>query len=128
VPSPETERARELRNRMTKLEWRVWGRLRGRQLGYKFRRQLPVGRYFVDFVCLAARLAVEIDGSGHDDEGRDVRKSAFLEEHGFRVVRYSAQQVDESLDGVISEIYEELHAPTRPCGPPPRRAGRSGVT
>jgi very-short-patch-repair endonuclease len=59
VHSPETERARELRNNMTKAEWFVWSRLRSRQVaGYKFRRQVPLGPYFADFACLSARLVL----------------------------------------------------------------------
>jgi len=54
--------------------------LRGRRLaGHKFRRQLAVGPYFIDFVCLKSRLAVEIDGAGHEEES-DQRKTAYLEE------------------------------------------------
>ena len=73
--SQQTERARELRNNMTKVEWFVWSRLRGRQVGgYKFRRQVPIGPYFADFFCPLARLVVEIDGEGHEAE-RDDRKT-----------------------------------------------------
>jgi len=84
---PRTERARELRNNMTNTEWRVWSRLRGKQLlGFKFRRQLAIGEYFVDFACVAGRLAVEIDGPLHDEES-DRRKTNYLEAQGFRVTR-----------------------------------------
>ncbi|HEY3084978.1 MAG TPA: DUF559 domain-containing protein [Candidatus Dormibacteraeota bacterium] len=115
MPSPETERARELRRDMSGTERRVWYRLRGKRLaGHKFRRQLPVGPYFVDFVCLKARLVVEIDGAGHEDEDRDWRKTEYLESQGFRVLRVPAHETDQGLDDVIGWIYAELEPPTSP--------------
>ena len=125
---PETERARELRNNMSDTEWRVWSRLRGKQLdGRKFRRQLPIGPYFADFACLSARLVVEIDGTEHDDES-DKRKDEYLESQGFRVVRFPVTEVDESLDDVVDAIFFNLESP-HPAVPfgqgrPPRRGGR----
>jgi very-short-patch-repair endonuclease len=72
--SPEIHRARYLRNNMTETERRVWSRLRNRQVdGYKFRRQVPVGPYFVDFLCRSDRIAIEIDGPLHEEES-DKRK------------------------------------------------------
>jgi very-short-patch-repair endonuclease len=63
---------------MTKTERRVWSRLCRRQVGgYKFRRQVPVGPYVVDFMCVSDRLAVEVDGAGHEDEESDERKTKF---------------------------------------------------
>jgi len=106
--SPEVQRARELRNNMTKVEWFVWSRLRGRKVGgYKFRRQVPIGPYFADFACLAARFVVEVDGEGHDAD-RDARKTALLEARGYRVYRVNVQEVDESIDDVMDSIYEAL--------------------
>jgi very-short-patch-repair endonuclease len=109
--SPTTERARELRNNMTKAEWFVWSRLRGRQMaGYKFRRQFPIGPYFADFACLSARLVVEVDGGeGHGQES-DEQKTAFLKSRGYRVVRIPIQSLDESIDDVMDTIYCELAA------------------
>jgi very-short-patch-repair endonuclease len=96
---------------MTATEWRVWLRLRGKVLGgYKFRRQLAIGPYFADFVCLSARLVIEIDGPFHEDES-DARKTAYLESQGFRVVRFPVGAVDEALDGVMDAIYWELQLP-----------------
>jgi len=65
---PRTLRARDLRSRSTDAEWKIWSILRNRQLGgFKFRRQVPIDRYFADFACLDAGLVVEIDGSQHTD-------------------------------------------------------------
>ena len=62
------QRAQQLRREMSRTEWRLWFRLRGRQLmGRKFRRQVPIGPYFADFACLEARLVVEVDGEHHGD-------------------------------------------------------------
>ena len=113
---------------MSNTEWRVWSRLRGMELaGFKFRRQLAIGRYFADFACVSARLIVEIDGPEHEEES-DKRKDLYLESQGFRVARFCVAEVDESLDDVIEGIYCELEAP-HPAVPfgqrrPPRRAGR----
>jgi very-short-patch-repair endonuclease len=104
VHPPEVERARELRNNMTKVECFVWSRLRNRQLaGYKFRRQVPIGPYFADFACLTARLVVKVDGDTHTEEA-DAMKTAFLEGRGFRVVRISVGEVDDSIDDVMDAI------------------------
>jgi very-short-patch-repair endonuclease len=99
---------------MTETERRVWGRLCNRQVdGYKFRRQFPVGPYFVDFMCLSERLAVELDGPLHDDES-DRRKTEWLQRSGYRLIRISVSDVDDSLDDVIHVIYLELTQPLKP--------------
>jgi very-short-patch-repair endonuclease len=134
--SPETYQARYLRNNMTETERRVWSRLRSRQLGgYKFRRQVPVGPYFIDFLCISESLVVEVDGAGHEAESDD-RKTRWLEAHGYRVLRIPVVDVDESMDDVIHGIYLELTEPSLPvripppgvlatrAGRPPRGAGR----
>jgi very-short-patch-repair endonuclease len=93
---------------MTKLERFVWSRLRGRKVGgYRFRRQVPLGPYFADFLCPAARFVVEVDGEGHDG-ARDDSKTLWLEERGYRVHRVSAQEVDDSIDDVMDSIYKAL--------------------
>jgi very-short-patch-repair endonuclease len=97
---------------MTETERRVWSRLRSRQLGgYKFRRQVPLGPYVVDFMCLSDRLAIEVDGAGHEDEGKDERKTKWLQAEGYRVLRIPASDIHESMDDVIHGIYLELTQP-----------------
>ena len=109
MPSAETVRARELRRDMSNTERRVWYNLRRTQLsGYRFRRQLPIGPYFVDFCCLKARLVVEIDGDGHEDEDRDRRKTEYLKSQGFQVIRIDASETDRNMDGVIHHIWAVL--------------------
>jgi very-short-patch-repair endonuclease len=97
---------------MTETERRVWSRLRSRQVGgYKFRRQVPVGPYVVDFMCVSDRLAIEVDGSGHQDERKDDRKTNWLRSHGYRVLRIPVRDIDESMDDVVHGIYLELTQP-----------------
>ena len=116
---------------MSGTERRVWYRLRGRHLGFKFRRQLPIGPYFVDFACLSARLVIEIDGGEHHEEAIDAHKTSYLESQGFRVVRIGASQTDQHLEEVIERIWSELQSPTAPPGgalraAPTSPAGRGG--
>ncbi len=110
---PSVKRNRKaLRANMTPAEKRMWIVLRRRQLcGKKFRRQHSIGRYIVDFFCMEERLAIEIDGSIHDDPLRaayDVERQQFLEAHGIRVVRFSNEQIRDSLDEVPDAIKECL--------------------
>ena len=108
VPARKTIAARRMRTSMNATERLVWTRLRGRKVeGWKFRRQHPIGPYFVDFYCLAARLAVEIDGPFHWEEAReayDERRQGFLEAVGCRVLRISVSEISRSLSDVIDSI------------------------
>jgi very-short-patch-repair endonuclease len=103
-------RARTLRQDMTEPERRVWQILRSQQMnGYKFRRQLPMGCYFADFVCHEARLIVEIDGGQHDRSSPQEReRTGFLRDEGYRVLRFWNDEVLTNLDGVHQTIAEEL--------------------
>ena len=126
MPSRTTV-ARHLRRTMRHTEWRVWDRVRGRKLdGWKFRRQHPIGPYFVDLYCPAARLVVEINGPTHyGDAGwaYDERRTACLKAEGYRVLQFSVGDVDQDLDSVIETIYRELLETGVPA--PQRRLKRS---
>ena len=100
------DRARHLRRNMTDAEKRLWGELRNKALGgFKFRRQAPVGRYVVDFVCHGAMLIVEVDGGQHAMEShRDATRTMDLEAAGFRVLRFWNNEVLQNTDGVLQEI------------------------
>jgi very-short-patch-repair endonuclease len=78
--------------------------------GWKFRRQQPIGPYFADFCCPAARLIIEIDGPGHDESqwAYDERRQAFLETEGYRIVRFGASEVTRDFEFVIEQILAEL--------------------
>jgi very-short-patch-repair endonuclease len=97
---------RSLRQNQTPAEHRLWMQLRGKRVGNRrFRRQFRIDRYIVDFVCLSARLIVEVDGPPHAvTEGRDALRTRRLEAQGYRVVRFSNQPVMRDLDSVVRTI------------------------
>ncbi len=98
--------ARKLRNKQTDVEGILWGVLRNRQLlGLKFRRQVPIDRYIVDFVCFERKLIVELDGGQHLDAAEyDAQRTLELEKRGFIVVRFWNHEVLESLAEVIDSL------------------------
>jgi very-short-patch-repair endonuclease len=106
------DRARTLRAAQTEVERRVWQRLRNRQLkGAKIRRQHPIGPCIVDFLCLDARLVIELDGSQHGDEcGRqyDEHRTGYLESHGYRVVRFWNEEILHNIDDALETIARHL--------------------
>ncbi|MGH9051853.1 MAG: endonuclease domain-containing protein [Acidimicrobiia bacterium] len=110
-PAPR-DRARQLRREQTSAEARLWRELRRGNLGSRFRRQEPIGPYIVDFVCLATRLVVEVDGATHEDPEPDARRDALLERLGFRVLRFWNGDVYHHLEGVLDRIAAELERPS----------------
>ena len=104
---PSTKRnARDLRRNLTDAERALWRHLRQRQVaGLKFRRQHPVGRYILDFVCLEARLVIELDGGQHAErQGEDQVRTAWLEARGYRVMRFWNTEVLGNPEGVWEVI------------------------
>ena len=103
-------RARSLRRDQSTAEQKLWGRLRNRQLeGHKFRRQVPLGRFIVDFSCYDARLVIEVDGGQHAEQTQeDAARTAWFESRGFRVLRFWNSEVEESMEGVLFKILEAL--------------------
>jgi very-short-patch-repair endonuclease len=103
-------KARELRKNLTEAELTLWRHLRLRQFGgYKFRRQQPIGKYIVDFVCLEKRLIIEVDGGQHSEQvSYDLERSAWLEEQGFRVLRFWDNQVLKETEAVKEVIIGPL--------------------
>ena len=101
---------KRLRRNMTKAEHIVWGQLRKKRVGsLRFRRQYRLDSYIVDFVCLPARLIVELDGPQHDLTGEDDdRRTQWLESQNFRVIRFRNEDVVANLEGVIRTIETEL--------------------
>ena len=106
-----TGTARTLRRRETEEEIILWRHLRNRQMNsWKFRRQVPRGPYVVDFLCVEAGLAIELDGSQHRTFGavRDAVRTRALEQDGLRVLRFGNEDILSNLDGVLDEIYRAL--------------------
>jgi very-short-patch-repair endonuclease len=101
-----------LRHDMTEPEKRVWSALRGnRVMGLKFRRQVPIGPYVVDFFCLALGLVIEIDGDDHaTKQAYDQRRTDFLEQQSYHVMRFGNHDVMKNMDGVVSSIVAWAHA------------------
>jgi very-short-patch-repair endonuclease len=110
----KTSRARQLRKNFTDAEQILWRTVRSRQLGgHKFRRQQPVGRYIVDFVCLEASLVIEVDGGQHAEirqAAYDEERTAWVRQQGFRVLRFWDHEVLKQLDGVKEAIIKSLAA------------------
>jgi very-short-patch-repair endonuclease len=101
--------ARQLRATMTDAERRLWAALRHRRLdGYKFRRQHPLGRFILDFACIEHRLAVEADGGQHSDNAYDKRRAAWLENQGWRVLRFWNNDILANPSGVVDVICRTL--------------------
>jgi len=99
---------------MTRPEWKVWYHLRAKRFGHwKFRRQVPMGQYVVDFVCERACLIVEIDGGQHNERReQDEQRTSWLNAQGYSVLRFWNNEVVENMDGVLTTILKAL--------PPPR--------
>jgi len=105
-----TSRSRALRQNSTDGERKLWSVLRSRQLsGFKFRKQVEIDGYVVDFLCPERRLIIEVDGGQHTPE-RDARRTAYLEGQGFRLVRFWNNDVLQNLDGVWTMIEEALES------------------
>ena len=107
-----TQKARELRNNMTKQERILWNCLRKRAIfGLKFRRQYPVENYIVDFVCNEKKLIIEVDGGQHNDKKQveyDKKRTEFLEGKGYRVLRFWNCDIDNNIEGVYQTILKNL--------------------
>ena len=103
--------ARQNRREMTESETVLWNALRNEFRGVKFRRQHPIGDYIADFLCLKAKLVIEVDGGYHDkpqQQLEDQWRTEFLQSKGYRVIRFTNEEVSSQLKGVISRIKEEL--------------------
>jgi very-short-patch-repair endonuclease len=101
--------ARSLRRAETDAERILWSKLCNRQMdGWKFKRQVPFGKFVLDFFCFEARLAIEVDGGSHASKceiASDEVRTAFLSNNGVRVLRVSNEEVRENILGVLEKIY-----------------------
>jgi len=106
-------RARELREAPTDVESKLWARVRDRQItGAKFRRQHPIGPFIADFCCVEKKLVVELDGGQHADQtAADENRTEFIEEHGYKVLRFWNKEVVGNIEGVLQSISAALDGP-----------------
>ena len=105
-------KARELRNNMTKQERKLWSVLRNRKFyDYRFLRQYPIGNYIVDFICRSAKIIIEIDGSQHNETINieyDKSRTRYLQDKGYKVIRFWNNEIDNNLEGVYSKLQQEF--------------------
>jgi very-short-patch-repair endonuclease len=109
-------KARRLRRDMTEAEKRLWYLLRGHRFGgVKFKRQVPIGSYIVDFASVSLGLVIELDGGQHDSQrAYDARRTASLKAGGYRVIRFWNDEVFENLDFVLQTISHACGGATPP--------------
>jgi adenine-specific DNA-methyltransferase len=111
--------ARNLRHNATDAERAFWSRVRNRQLGgRKFRRQVSIGPYIVDFICIEAALIVELVGGQHTPEA-DTARTAFLEAKKFHLIRFWNNDVLANMEGVLSAVLAELDRVLKAAPPSP---------
>ncbi len=122
------ERARELRREQTPQEQQLWTCLRAKRFaGHKFRRQTPIGRYIADFICLRARLIVELDGGQHQSQrAHDEVRDEWLRSQGFEVLRVWNSEWQEQPQAVLNAIWEALERRGRAVPPLPNPSPARG--
>jgi very-short-patch-repair endonuclease len=115
--------AKNLRKRLTNTEHLLWSRLRAKQIeGCKFRRQTPIGKYIVDFVCHEQRVIVEVDGGQHSEAvEEDKIRDKWLREQGYKVLRFWNNEVLTNVEGVLETIKDSCKYPP---SPDPSHGGR----
>ncbi|MBI5191879.1 MAG: endonuclease domain-containing protein [Nitrospirae bacterium] len=120
--------AKTLRKRLTDTENVLWKYLRAKQLeGYKFRRQEPIGKYVVDFVCYEKQIIIEVDGGQHSIEiDKDKERDEWFSSQGFKVLRFWNNEVLVNIEGVLEVIRENClnHPPLTP----PIKGGESSYS
>jgi very-short-patch-repair endonuclease len=107
------ERAREMRHPQTPAEATLWHGIRNRNLGYKFRRQHPIDRFIIDFYCAQAKLCIELDGESHleaDQMEYDAARTEYLEYLGYKVIRFTNNDVRYNVQAVVDEIVRVIES------------------
>ena len=120
----DQSKAQELRQRSTDAEQALWKRLRNRQLAEcKFRRQVPLGKYIVDFVCFERKVVIEVDGGHHQEQvSSDAVRTTWLESQGFQVLRFWNHEVLADTEAVqealLVALQESSPSPDSPSPQP----------
>jgi len=89
----------------------LWSQIRGNKLGARFRRQVSIGRYIVDFYCAKKKLAIELDGDSHytsDAQEYDKIRDEYINACGIKVIRYTNHDIMNNLKGVLTDIQRQL--------------------
>ena len=108
------QRAFDLRNQMTPAEMLLWGHLKGKQLGVRFRRQHPLGTYIADFYCHQCQLVIELDGGIHlkpEVIANDIERQHNLESDGLTVIRFTNEQLFQNIHQVLNIIKQHIKLP-----------------
>ncbi len=101
--------SKTLRIKQTRWESKLWTYLRaGRLESLKFKRQVPIGQFIVDFCCNQRKLIIELDGSHHVGSQTDAMRDKFFNDLGYKVLRFWNNEVDDNFEGVLAEIYKSL--------------------
>jgi len=106
------ENAKELRKNMTHAESILWGYLKVKPNGFKFRRQHPLGIYIADFYCHKLKLVIELDGSVHDNEEvkkNDALRQKLIEEDGLNVIRFTNKEVMNNIQNVLALLEQKYN-------------------
>src|SRR5579872_6036041 len=127
VTGTQRARAKQLRRAMTRAETLLWRHLKAHRLAaLGFRRQSPMGNYIADFVAHSRKLVVEVDGESHDFESRlrhDERRDQWFASRGYRVLRFTNDDVMRNLEGVVLAIGQAAEQAAPPSLALPRKGG-----
>ncbi len=116
-PLAHIDAAKELRQTPTEAEKKMWHTLRQKQLGVKFRRQQPIGKYIVDFVCFEIKLIIELDDGQHNwQRPQDNKRTAYLEAEGYQLLRFWNHEVMQNMEGVLLSVQDFLKQHPSPAG------------
>ena len=120
-----TLNARNLRKNMTTQERKLWNIIKNKQFyNYKFLRQYVIGGYIVDFICREEKIIVEIDGGEHNQNENikyDKNRNKYLENLGYKVVRFWNNEIDDNIEGVYRKLQEIFMIKTAPTLTLPRK-------
>ncbi|WP_249225639.1 endonuclease domain-containing protein [Tardiphaga alba] len=110
-----------MRKDMTDAERRLWYLLRAHRFqGFKFKRQVPVGPFVIDFACMGLKVLIEVDGGQHAENEADLRRTKWLESRGFRVLRFWNNEVLKNTGAVLEEILSAVTVDSPSPGAPLR--------
>ena len=121
------DNANKLRKSQTPEEQLLWNRLKDRRLGeYKFRRQVTLDNFIVDFCCFEKRLVIELDGHPHlERKANDFLRDNYLKSQGFRVFRIWNSDIQKNIENVLDKILFALESPSSGAIAPPSPAGKA---